>query len=57
VLAVIAWAFWSGQSWALAGAAATITGVLLLAIRNEWDLVTWLAPRADEDAPEIKVDQ
>jgi hypothetical protein len=56
-LAVVAWAFWSGRSWAPAGAAAVITGILLLAIRNEWDLVTWLAPRADEDAPEIKVDQ
>jgi hypothetical protein len=57
VLAVIAWAFWSGQGWALVGAAATITALLLLAIRNEWDLVTWLAPRPDEDAPDVKVDQ
>ena len=56
-LAVIVWAFWSGQSWALTGAAAVITFILLLAIRNEWDLVTWLAPRADEDAPDVKVDQ
>src|SRR3954447_4642663 len=55
-LAVVAWAFWSGQSWATFGAAAVITGILLLAIRNEWDLVTWLAPRADEDAPDMKVD-
>ena len=55
--AVVAWAFWSGQSWALTGAAAVITFILLLAIRNEWDLVTWLAPRADEDAPDVKVDQ
>jgi hypothetical protein len=56
-LAAVAWAFWSGQSWATVGAAAVITGVLLLAIRNEWDLVTWLAPRPDEDAPDMKVDQ
>jgi len=56
-LAVVAWAFWSGQGWAPTGAAAVITGILLLAIRNEWDLVTWLAPRADEDAPDVKVDQ
>jgi hypothetical protein len=55
-LALVAWAFWSGQSWATFGAAAVITGILLLAIRNEWDLVTWLAPRADEDAPDMKVD-
>lgn len=56
-LGVIAWAFWSGQGWAMVGAATVITGVLLLAIRNEWDLVTWLAPRPDEDAPDMKVDQ
>ena len=56
-LAVVAWAFWAGQKWALTGAAAVITFILLLAIRNEWDLVTWLAPRADEDAPDVKVDQ
>jgi hypothetical protein len=56
-LAVVAWAFWSGQSWATAGAAAVITGVLLLAIRNEWDLVTWLAPRDDDDASDVKVDK
>jgi hypothetical protein len=56
-LAVVAWAFWSGQGWAPVGAAAVITGILLLAIRNEWDLVTWLAPRPDDDAPDVKVDQ
>jgi hypothetical protein len=33
--------------WAHAGDAVALTGlaVLLLAIRNAWDLVTWLAPR------------
>jgi hypothetical protein len=56
-LAVVAWAFWNGQSWAPVGAAAVITGILLLAIRNEWDLVTWLAPRPDDNAPDVKVDQ
>src|SRR5206468_9010306 len=56
-LAVVAWAFWSGQGWAPVGAAAVITGILLLAIRNEWDLVTGLAPRPDDDAPDVKVDQ
>ena len=56
-LAVVAWAFWSAQNWAPVGTAAVITGILLLAIRNEWDLVTWLAPRADDDAPDVKVDQ
>jgi hypothetical protein len=55
-LAVVAWGFWSGQSWATVGAAAVITGILLLAIRNEWDLVTWLAPRPDEDTPDLRMD-
>lgn len=56
-LAVIAWAFWSGQPWAAIGVAVVSTGLLLLGIRNEWDLVTWLAPRADEKAPDVKVEK
>jgi hypothetical protein len=46
-LAEVAWAFWSGEPWAVNGIAAVTTSILLLAIRNEWDLVTWLAPKAD----------
>src|SRR5438270_6079247 len=34
-LAIVVWAFWSGQGWATVGVAAVITGVLLLALRNE----------------------
>jgi hypothetical protein len=56
VLAVMAWAFWSGRPWAAVGVAATITALLLLSIRNEWDLVTWLAPRADKDAPDVELE-
>lgn len=40
-------AIWSEQLWACPGVAAVITGLLLVTIRNEWDLVTWLAPRPD----------
>ena len=40
-------AIWSERSWACQGVAAVITGLLLVTIRNEWDLVTWLAPRPD----------
>ena len=40
-------AIWSDQPWACLGVAAVITGLLLVTIRNEWDLVTWLAPRPD----------
>lgn len=47
-VAVVALAFWNGLPWAVQGAAAINTAILLLAIRNEWDLVTWLAPRGPE---------
>ena len=47
-LAAVAAGFWSGQLWAVHGIAAVTTAVLLLSVRNEWDLVTWLAPEADE---------
>ena len=47
-LAAVAVGFWSGQEWAVHGTAAVTTAVLLLSVRNEWDLVTWLAPKADE---------
>ena len=51
-LAVVAWAFWSGPAWAAHGVAVVITGLLLVSVRNEWDLVTWLAPRPDRDGEE-----
>ena len=47
-LALIAWGFESLADWAINGVAAAIMIILLLAIRNEWDLVTWLAPRPDK---------
>ena len=46
-MGAVALAFWRGWSWAHYGLAAVLTGALLLAIRNEWDLITWIAPRAD----------
>lgn len=33
-----------GASWATQAVAAVLMSILLLAIRNAWDLVTWLAP-------------
>ena len=48
-LAVVALAFWSDWPWASYGLAAAVTAGLLLAIRNEWDLITWIAPRDDSD--------
>jgi hypothetical protein len=35
------------MGWAPYGVASIITVSLLVTIRNEWDLVTWLAPKAD----------
>ncbi len=47
-----AFAFWNDLYWAEDAQAGLITGLLLLAVRNEWDLVTWLAPRADDAGDE-----
>ena len=52
VLGIVAWMFWAGCPWAQQGIAAVNTAALLIAIRNEWDLITWIAPRSD--APEHK---
>ena len=49
-LAVVAWAFWTDQHWAVNGVAVAINAILLISIRNEWDLVTWLAPHGDVEA-------
>jgi hypothetical protein len=48
-LGVVAVAFWKGWPYAHYGVAAVVIAVLLLAIRNEWDLITWIAPRGDRD--------
>ena len=47
VLAAVAAAFWYELDWAKYGLAGVITALLLIGIRNEWDLVTWLAPKSD----------
>ncbi len=51
-LGAVALAFWQGWPWAHDGLAAVITLALLLAIRNEWDLITWIAPRHEGDSLE-----
>lgn len=51
LLGAVALGFWTGAPWALHGLAAVITAMLLTSIRNEWDLVTWLAPHAPENDP------
>ncbi len=47
LLALASHAIWTGQPGATYGIAAVITALLLVTIRNEWDLVTWLTPRPD----------
>ena len=42
----VAIGFWTGQAWAGHALAAVIVVLLLSAIRNEWDLITWIAPRS-----------
>lgn len=44
----VALAFWKEWSWARYGLAIVVTAQLLLAIRNEWDLITWITPRGRE---------
>jgi len=46
-LGVVAFGFWREQAWAEQGVAAVIVALLLVSIRNEWDLVVWLTPRPD----------
>ena len=46
----VALAIWNEWAWCREGIAAVVTANLLLAIRNEWDLITWIAPRPDSSA-------
>lgn len=47
-LAAVAIGFWSGWRQAPSGVAVVIVALLLLSVRDEYDLVTWLAPQRDE---------
>jgi hypothetical protein len=49
-LAAVATGIWLDAWWGRAGVAATITAQLVIGIRNEWDLVTWLAPKDDSSS-------
>ena len=49
-LAAVAIGFWSGWTDAPFAVAAVIVGLLLLSVRDEYDLVTWLAPKADDSS-------
>lgn len=49
-LAAVAVGFWSGWRDAPFGVAVVIVALLLLSVRDEYDLVTWLAPKRDGEA-------
>jgi len=44
----VAGGLWSGAKSAVDGVAAVVVALLLVTVRNEWDLVTWLVPRPDK---------
>lgn len=46
-LAIAAIAIWRELWWAKDWLGTVITSGLLLGIRNEWDLITWITPRKD----------
>lgn len=47
-LAISAAAVWLSPVWAARGIAASLMGLLLIAIRNAWDLVTWISAKGDQ---------
>ena len=47
LLGWVALSVWNGWNWCEEGVAAAVVANLLLAIRNEWDLITWIAPQPD----------
>ena len=51
VCSAVAAAIWTQASaWAATALAALLMALMLLAIRNAWDLITWMAPGAPPDA-------
>jgi hypothetical protein len=53
-LGAVAVAIANRFGWAADGLALAIMGILLCAIRNEWDLITWIAPRRDAPEPDFE---
>ena len=51
-LLVVAWGAAIEAVWVEEGVAAAVTAALLLAVRNEWDLITWIAPRSAATDPD-----
>lgn len=53
-LGIVAFGLWTGWWWAQKALAVVITLGLLLAIRNEWDLITWITPRGEQGSDELQ---
>jgi hypothetical protein len=52
-LGFVGLALWMGWWWAQKALAVVVTLGLLLAIRNEWDLITWITPRGEDGDDEL----
>lgn len=52
-LGAVATGFLQQAHWAPEGLAVVVVAMLALTIRNEWDLITWIAPRGPAGPPEI----
>jgi tryptophan-rich sensory protein len=50
-MAAASWAVWSEQTASAMAVAGVLVALLMLGIRNAWDLVTWLAPKPDKGEP------
>jgi hypothetical protein len=50
-------ALFAGANWATYAMAALLMILLLVGIRNAWDLITWLAPRRKDDADQTSAHQ
>jgi len=48
-MGVVSLGFWVDAAWAADAIAAVVAGLILLSIRDEYDLVTWLAPKSDDE--------
>lgn len=46
-----AFGLWSASAWALWASAGAAIALLLLSIRNAWDLVIWITPHRDDGEP------
>jgi hypothetical protein len=55
-LGAVAFALADKQGWAGQGLAVVVVAILLAAIRNEWDLITWIALRQDTPEPNCESD-